>query len=123
MPDDWHRSHELVLLLGGRWMLPVLAELTREDRRYRQLQDTIGAISHKMLTETLRRAERDGLIVRTLKSGPVKAETVYQMTDLGHSLGEPVASMAQWIVSNYERVEEARDRWLRESAASRRRSL
>ena len=48
----------------------ILAELTAGGRRYQDLQDGLGAISHKVLTDTLRRAERDGLIMRHLDAGP-----------------------------------------------------
>ena len=61
---DEPRTHELLELLAGRWTVAVLSELREKDRRYQYLDDAIDGISHKMLTDTLRRAERDGLIAR-----------------------------------------------------------
>ena len=61
------RSGLVVHLLGGRWTLEVIAELSKAGRRYRDLHDALDGISYKVLTETLSRAERDGLIARHLE--------------------------------------------------------
>ena len=55
-----------VRLLGNRWTLSVLAKLNDGGLRYQDLHDALDGISYKVLTETLRRAERDGLIARHL---------------------------------------------------------
>jgi DNA-binding HxlR family transcriptional regulator len=61
-------SHDAsaIYLLSRRWTLPVLSELGQGGRRYQDLYDALDGISYKVLTETLRRAERDGLIARHL---------------------------------------------------------
>ncbi|MGO9505272.1 MAG: winged helix-turn-helix transcriptional regulator [Streptosporangiaceae bacterium] len=63
---QWRAANLLVRLLAGRWTLPILAELARGGRRYQDLHDVLDGISYKVLTETLRRAERDELIRRHL---------------------------------------------------------
>jgi DNA-binding HxlR family transcriptional regulator len=64
LPDQWESSRDLLSLLGGRWKLDVHAELSQGGRRYQDLVDALDGVSNKVLTETLRRAECDGLILR-----------------------------------------------------------
>ncbi|HQU25508.1 MAG TPA: winged helix-turn-helix transcriptional regulator, partial [Acidimicrobiales bacterium] len=59
-------------LVGARWCLPILEQLGEGGRRYQDLHDAIDGVSYKVLTETLRRAERDGLITRRLDGGRVE---------------------------------------------------
>jgi DNA-binding HxlR family transcriptional regulator len=101
----------LVRLLAGRWTLAVLAGLLDRDRRYQNLHDALDGISHKVLTETLRRAERDGLVARHLDSDRIETATLYELTDLGRSLDVPLAAMAKWAECNWQAVEAARSRW------------
>jgi DNA-binding HxlR family transcriptional regulator len=105
-------------LLDGRWTLPILTELTRGGRRYQDLHDALDGISYKVLTETLRRAERDGLIVRHLDGERIETATLYELTDLGRSLDAPVAAMATWANANWQSVEAARRHWDRLRRAS-----
>jgi DNA-binding HxlR family transcriptional regulator len=91
--------------------LAVVAELASGGLRYQDLHDALDGIAHKVLTETLRRAERDGLIVRLLDDGRVEIPTLYQLTELGRSLDEPLAATERWLESNWPKVEEARNRW------------
>ena len=86
-----HRlGRKVAELLAGRWTLGVLAELTRGGLRYQDLHDALDGVSYKVLTDTLRRAERDGLIVRHLDSSRVETATLYELTDLGRSLDAPL---------------------------------
>jgi DNA-binding HxlR family transcriptional regulator len=101
----------LVQLIRGRWALPVLAQLSERDCRYQDLHDALDGISYKVLTETLRRAERDGLIVRCLDGERIETATLYELTDLGRSLDATLAAMAEWADSNGPAVEAARQRW------------
>jgi len=94
-------SRSLIVLLAGRWTLPVLAQLADGRRRYQDLDDALDGVSHKVLTETLRRAERDGLITRHLDPGRVETATLYQLTDLGRSLDEPLAAFHRWADLNW----------------------
>jgi DNA-binding HxlR family transcriptional regulator len=105
-------------LLDGRWTLPILAELARGGRRYQELHDALDSISYKVLTETLRRAERDGLIARHLDGERIETATLYELTDLGRSLDAPLAAMAEWAGRNWQTVEAARSRWDRLRKAS-----
>jgi DNA-binding HxlR family transcriptional regulator len=84
-------------LIGARWTLPILAQLADGGRRYQDLLEALNGISHKVLTDTLRRAERDGLIARNLDPGRVETATLYQLTDLGRSLDMPIVPLDGWI--------------------------
>jgi DNA-binding HxlR family transcriptional regulator len=93
----------------------VLAELRDGGRRYQEFDDALDGVSHKVLTDTLRRAERDGLVVRHLDPGRVETATLYQLTDLGRSLADPIAILERWGDINWPEVEAARQRWNRRS--------
>ncbi|HEY3843444.1 MAG TPA: helix-turn-helix domain-containing protein [Acidimicrobiales bacterium] len=98
-------------LLAGRWTLAVLAQLHGGGRRYQDLHDALEGIAHKVLTETLRRAERDGLVTRHLDAEHIETATLYGLTDLGRSLDEPLTAFDRWVEVNWERVEAARREW------------
>ena len=111
MSDRGRPPHRLVGLVEGRWTLAVLAELAGHGRRYQDLHDSLEGISHKVLTDTLRRAERDGLVTRHLDPGRVDTATLYELTDLGRSLDEPLAALGQWVDAKWDLVDAARRRW------------
>src|ERR1700677_4293859 len=111
-------SASVVQLLSGRWTISLLAELFDGGRRYQDLYDALDGISYKVLTETLRRAERDGLIARHLDGERIETATLYELTDLGRSLDAPLAAMAQWANQNRQAVEAAHTRWDRLRRAS-----
>jgi DNA-binding HxlR family transcriptional regulator len=86
----WQSGELVVRLLSGRWTLALLSELTDEDRRYEQLYDSLDGISFKVLTDTLRRAERDGLLTRSVDQSRIETATLYELSELGRSLDEPL---------------------------------
>lgn len=109
--EQWHPTIPLVRLLAGRWTLAVLAGLLERGRRYQELHDALDGISYKVLTDTLRRAERDGLVARHLDGERIETATLYQLTDLGRSLDVPLAAIADWSERHWQLVEAARNRW------------
>ncbi len=112
MIGDHGRPADLLIhSLAGRWTVAVLGQLTAGGRRYQDLHDSIEGIAHKVLTETLRRGERDGLITRHLDAEHIETTTLYELTDLGRSLDEPLAGFDRWVGANWERVEAARRDW------------
>lgn len=96
MENRWESPQRVIGLVDGRWTLAVLAELHDGGRRYQELDDALDGVSHKMLTDTLRRAERDGLVVRYLDPSRLDTATLYHLTDLGRSLEEPLAALGRW---------------------------
>ncbi|MGD0876423.1 MAG: helix-turn-helix domain-containing protein [Acidimicrobiales bacterium] len=111
MSERWWSSIPLIRVLAGRWTIALLAELSRSDRRYQELHDRLEGISHKVLTDTLRRAERDGLVVRRLDSDRVESATLYQLTPLGRSLDAPLNALGQWVESYRGETEAAHRHW------------
>ena len=100
--------HELIGRVADKWTMIILEVLAEHGRlRFTRLGEHVGAISQKMLTQTLRQMERDGLVLRTVH--PVVPPRVeYELTDLGASLGEAFCGVWIWAEQNRSRVEEAR---------------
>jgi DNA-binding HxlR family transcriptional regulator len=111
MTLEWRQPSAFLGLIGGRWTLMLLAELAGGGRRYQDLHNGLDGISHKVLTETLRSAERDGLIRRHLDSARMDTANFYELTDLGRSLEEPLAVLGQWVDANWGQVEAAQWSW------------
>nr|WP_202536209.1 helix-turn-helix domain-containing protein [Streptomyces sp. SID4919] len=97
----------VVDLVFSRWTTPILWALHTYGRhRFVELERRIGTITPKVLTQRLRRLERDGLVVRTYHP-EVPPRVEYEISELGSSLAPLFASLAQWSV-NLDRVERAR---------------
>jgi HxlR-like helix-turn-helix len=75
MASQWELSQDVIGLIGGRWTIDVLGELQRGGRRYQELNDALDGVSHKVLTDTLRRLERDGLAARLVDPSRVDTAT------------------------------------------------
>ena len=112
-PDDLDpRIEALVNDLIGRvadkWTMLVLEVLAEKgELRFTRLSEAVEGISQKMLTQTLRQMERDGLIKRTVHPVvPPKVE--YRLTELGFGLGAAFCGVWVWAAENLKRVEEAR---------------
>lgn len=81
--------------IADKWTALVIQILARGTMRYAELQRAIGGISQKMLTQTLRSLERDGLVQR--KVHPVVPPKVeYSLTRLGRTLIEPLHALCRW---------------------------
>jgi DNA-binding HxlR family transcriptional regulator len=111
MTTEREGAYAFVRLISARWTLKVLAELSAGGRRYQDVHNILGGVSHKVLTDTLRSAERDGLIVRRIDSERTDTTTLYELTDLGKSLDEPLATLGQWVDTHWHLVEGARRNW------------
>ena len=118
MTSRWKISQRVIGLVSGRWTLAVLTELAGGGRRYQDLHDALDGIAHKVLTDTLHRAERDGLIIRHLDAEHIETATLYALTVLGRSLAEPLAAFDRWVEANWEHVEAARRQWDRRAGRS-----
>jgi DNA-binding HxlR family transcriptional regulator len=82
-------------LVADTWSVVVVFGLGRGPQRYSDLRDRIGGISKKMLTQTLRKLERNNLVERrVLAAAPAGVE--YRLTHLGQSLLGPVSVLARW---------------------------
>lgn len=96
--------------VGDKWTVLVVSQLGEKKMRFNELRRTIGNISQKMLTTTLRDLEQDGFVIRTVyPTVPPKVE--YELTPLGRDLLEPVHGLVVWARQNRERMEAARQRY------------
>ena len=114
-PDSDQRVDELVNVVIGqvadKWTMLILEVLADHgELRFTQVGRQVPGISQKMLTQTLRQMERDGLVQRTVH--PVIPPRVeYKLTDLGYSLGEAFCGVWTWAEDNLARIEAARARF------------
>ncbi|GAB3947532.1 helix-turn-helix domain-containing protein [Kribbella albertanoniae] len=98
---------EVLDRVGDKWSVLVIVELANGVRRFRELQRAIDGISQRMLTLTVRRLERDGLVVRTVYP-TVPAQVDYRLTETGTSLTHLVKALADWSLDNRATIAEAR---------------
>jgi DNA-binding HxlR family transcriptional regulator len=89
-------SRDLLDRIGDKWTVLVLGELGQHGEcRFTQLRKRLSGVSEKMLTQTLRALERDGLVRRTVyPEVPVRVE--YGLTPLGQTLREPLRTLTEW---------------------------
>jgi DNA-binding HxlR family transcriptional regulator len=99
---------DLLDMVASKWTALVIGDLEDGPKRFGELKRRLEGVSQKMLTQTLRTLERDGLITRTVyPSVPLRVE--YELTELGRSVTEPLAALRLWAQKNYETVAEARE--------------
>ena len=93
--------------VGDRWTALVISNLAGGPLRFTELKRRVKGISQRMLTETLRGLERDGMVTRTqYPTIPPKVE--YALRPLGESLLEPVQALVRWSVAHRKEIGEAR---------------
>lgn len=110
-------SRQVLDRIGDRWTVLVLGSLRDGSRRFTELARDVGGISQKMLTQTLRGLERDGLVRRTVHATvPVRVD--YELTPLGETLRAPIAALEGWATSHMDDVVAARERYDQERAAT-----
>jgi DNA-binding HxlR family transcriptional regulator len=101
--------------IGDKWAVLILILLEHETLRFNELRRRIEAISQKMLSQTLKSLERDGLILREVfPTVPVTVE--YSLTGLGRTLAATVDSLRIWAETHIGTVEEAQRRYDRGAA-------
>ena len=100
--------NDLIGRVADKWTMLVLEVLAEKgELRFTRLSELVEGISQKMLTQTLRQMERDGLITRTVHPVvPPKVE--YKLTHLGLSLGAAFCGVWVWAAENLQHVEQAR---------------
>lgn len=114
---EWHNPdprvdalvYDLIGAVADKWSMIVLETLDEQgELRFTQISKAIPGISQKMLTQTLRRMERDGLVTRTVHA-VVPPRVDYRLTPLGESLGEAFCGVWLWAEANLEAVAKARE--------------
>ncbi len=101
------RTRVVLDLITDKWVISVIYSLSEGTKRFGRLEREVCGVSQKMLTQTLRGLERDGLIRR--KVYPVVPPRVeYSLTPLGRTLVEPLTALRDWAVAHRDEVEIAR---------------
>jgi len=110
---------EAVCLLSSKWSVDLLLALGDGTRRYHELLEDLEPISEKVLTQTLRAMERDGLVARRVHA-EVPPRVEYALTPLGATLAPPLKALGSWSVAHGKRVEESRERFDERAARAKR---
>jgi DNA-binding HxlR family transcriptional regulator len=112
-------SRDILSRIGDKWTALIIHCLAGRTLRYNELQRTVAGISQKMLTQTLRALEEDGLITR--KVYPVIPPMVeYSLTPLGRTLVIPLQAICYWAEHHLPRIEACRKERRRACAGKRR---
>jgi len=94
--------------IADKWTVLIVGALENKTKRFGELRREIGGVSQKMLTQTLRGLERDGLVTRVVyASVPPKVE--YSLTELGRTLVRTLEAIRDWSEKNIEDVLKARE--------------
>ncbi|MGE0394473.1 MAG: winged helix-turn-helix transcriptional regulator [Vicinamibacterales bacterium] len=93
--------------IGNKWSTLLVTRLGDRAHRFGDLRRRIPDISQRMLTQTLRDLERDGLVSRTVQATRPPS-VVYDLTPLGRSLLDPLQSLIQWADTNHRHIRTAR---------------
>ena len=100
-------TRQILSILADKWTSLVIVALASGTKRFQQLRREIQGVSQKMLTQTLRTLEQDGLVARVAyPTVPPKVE--YSLTVLGKTLTEPLAALHVWAERHVTEIEAAR---------------
>ncbi|MFF0341693.1 winged helix-turn-helix transcriptional regulator [Kribbella sp. NPDC004875] len=103
------RQHtkEVLRRVGDTWSLATISRLIDGPRRFTELMSDLPGISHRMLTQTLRSLQRDGLVTRTAYA-EVPPRVEYALTPLGRSMLEPLTELTKWAENTRAQVTDHR---------------
>jgi DNA-binding HxlR family transcriptional regulator len=110
LPADCRAVSDVLARIGDKWSVLVVTRLGERTMRFNELRRSIGGISQRMLTLTLRGLERDGLITRTVFA-TIPPRVDYALTPLGRDLLDPVTALGAWAIRNQEKIAVARERF------------
>jgi DNA-binding HxlR family transcriptional regulator len=96
--------------LGDKWTVLVIGALADGPLRFTELRARIGAVAPKVLTQTLRALERDGLLTRTVHA-QVPPRVDYEITPLGRSLSAPLAVLTDWAEEHVGQIMASREEY------------
>ncbi|MFB0488508.1 DNA-binding HxlR family transcriptional regulator [Methylobacterium sp. OAE515] len=108
--SDCRRVSQVLSRIGDKWSVLVIMLLHRGPHRFSALKRSIGGISQRMLTLTLRNLERDGLVSRTVTPS-IPPRVDYELTEMGRSLAEPVKALGAWAFQHLDAIGAAQTRY------------
>ncbi len=104
------QSKDAIELLANKWRITILHILRNGALRTREIQTAIPEVSPKVMTQTLRGMERDGLLVREVRASG-KRHVEYRLTPMGTSLIPPLQELCRWAKANVRLRDQARERF------------
>lgn len=107
---------EVLDLVADKWSLFIVSNLSDGPRRFTELKRAVDGVSQRMLTITLRRLERDGIVVRTVHA-VMPPHVTYELTPLGTSLLRAAAPLIAWSDGHLTEIATARAGYDRRAAA------
>ena len=93
--------------IGDKWSILLITALKSRDHRFSELRRAVPDISQRMLTQTLRKLERDGFVSRAVTPS-IPPRVDYALTELGKSLCSQLATLAEWALENRASVAASR---------------
>lgn len=104
---DCRKVGEILARVGDKWTVLIVMALRERRMRFNEIKRAVGGISQQMLTRTLKALERDGMVLRTVHP-TVPPQVEYELTELGHSLSEPVMQLGSWALAHLPQIESHR---------------
>lgn len=99
-------SREILAMVGEKWVSLIIGALEHKTMRFGELKRVCEGISQKMLTQTLRKLERNGLVLRTLYAERLPIKVEYRLTHLGESVLPIVQAAKAWAEEHLHQIEE-----------------
>ena len=103
-------TNQLLDRISDKWVSLVVSALAPSPLRYSDLGRKIAGVSPKMLTQTQRSLERDGLLTRTVTPS-VTVRVDYELTALGQNLAQLLTAVKHWAETHFDEVHRARERY------------
>lgn len=108
--DETCSARHALELISGKWAMLIISALSEGPMRNAELMRRIGGIAQKVLTETLRDLERNGLVIRDdFQTKPLHVE--YRLSPLGKSLSDALIVLDRWAERNFPQLDAARERY------------
>lgn len=121
LPADPYRAdcptRRILDRIGDKWTVLIVGALWDDSARFSELRRRVEGISQKMLTQTLRGLERDGLVHRTVyPEVPVRVE--YTLTEAGRTLRGPLRALEEWSIAHLADISESQEAYSRTAASA-----
>lgn len=106
-------SRAALEVIAGKWALLVIPALAAGPLRNGELLRRVGGISQKMLTQTLKELQRNGLVLR-IERGALPPQVAYRLTPMGRSLSKALIALDRWAETHHADLAAARERFAAE---------
>ena len=110
MLRDCRRVSPVLSRVGDKWTVLIIVVLRNGPCRFNAIKRNVDGISQQMLTRSLKSLERDGMVTRTtFPTTPPQVQ--YELSELGHSLSEPVLALGKWAFEHLGAIDQAQARY------------